>query len=318
MDTLTKKPMSKFAHKRLRWKNTPMTDKVTIIVIYVIISLVILMCAYPLYLTIIASISDPYAVYSGKVNLLPKGFTIDSYKLVFTNKMIWRGYANTIFYTVAGTAFNLLLTIPSAYALSKKRLYGRGIITTIFLITMYFGGGMIPTYLLYKNLGLVDTRWILIINGGLSVYNMIVTRTYFQNNIPETLMEAARIDGASEFRIFFRIVLSLSAPIIAVITLYYAVGHWGSYFSAMIYTYDQKLQPLQLVLRNILIMNESAYKDALESGDAELIANASRQAYLALTMKYSLVFIASAPMLVAYPFVQKYFVKGVMVGSLKG
>ena len=300
------------------WPGTTRGDRVFLTFVYAVILLVVLMCAYPLYLTIIASVSDPYDVYSGKVNLLPSNFTLESYQLVFSNKQIWQGYANSILYTVAGTCFNLFLTIPSAYALSKKRMYGRNFLTTVFLITMYFGGGMIPTYLLYKNLDLINTRWILIIGGGISVYNVIVTRTYFQNNIPETLFEAARIDGANEFLTFFKLVLPLSAPIIAVITLYYAVGHWGSYFSAMIYTYDQALQPLQLVLRNILILNETAYTDALASGDASLIADASRQAYLALTMKYSLVFIASAPMLIAYPFVQKHFVKGIMVGSLKG
>lgn len=300
------------------WAGTTRGDKAFLTFVYFCIALIVLLCAYPLYLTVIASISDPYDVYSGKVNLIPSGFSIESYQLVFTNKAIWRGYGNSILYTVAGTLFNLFLTIPSAYALSKKRMYGRNFLTTVFLITMYFGGGMIPTYILYKNLGLIDTRWVLIIGGGVSVYNVIVTRTFFQNNIPETLFEAARIDGANEFLVFMKLVLPLSAPIIAVITLYYAVGHWGSYFSAMIYTYDQTLQPLQLVLRNILILNETAYTDALASGDASLIADAARQAYLALTMKYSLVFIASAPMLAAYPFVQKHFVKGVMVGSLKG
>lgn len=304
--------------KRGAWAGTTRGDKVFLTFVYFCIALVVLLCAYPLYLTVIASISDPYDVYSGKVNLIPSGFSVESYQLVFTNKAIWRGYGNSILYTVAGTLFNLFLTIPSAYALSKKRMYGRSFLTTVFLITMYFGGGMIPTYILYKNLHLIDTRWVLIIGGGVSVYNVIVTRTYFQNNIPETLFEAARIDGANEFLVFMKLVLPLSAPIIAVITLYYAVGHWGSYFSAMIYTYDQTLQPLQLVLRNILILNQTAYTDALASGDATLIADAARQAYLALTMKYSLVFIASAPMLVAYPFVQKHFVKGVMVGSLKG
>lgn len=303
---------------KTKWENTPTGDKVFLFVVYGVVLLIVFLCAYPLYLTIISSISDPYEVYRGHVNLLPSGFTLESYKLVFTNKAIWRGYGNTILYTLAGTAYNLFLTIPSAYALSKRRMWGRGILATIFLITMYFGGGMIPTYILYKNLGMINTRLLLIINGGVSVYNVIVTRTYFQGNIPDTLFEAARIDGANEFLVFFKLVLPLSAPIIAVITLYYAVSHWGSYFPAMIYTYDQQLQPLQLVLRNILILNESAYTDAMSSGDAELIADAARQAYVALTMKYSLVFIASAPMLVAYPFVQKYFVKGIMVGSLKG
>ncbi|MBQ9388146.1 MAG: carbohydrate ABC transporter permease [Lachnospiraceae bacterium] len=309
--------MSKATLKKSHIKNTR-GDKIFLTIVYATVILIVLMCAYPLYLTVIASISDPYDVYSGKVNLIPSGFSLESYRLVFTNSAIFRGYANSIFYTVVGTAFNLFLTIPSAYALSKKRMYGRNFFMTLFLITMYFGGGLIPHYLLFKAMGLIDTRWILIINGGVSVYNVIVTRTYFQNNIPEELFEAARIDGASELRCFFKLVLPLSAPIIAVITLYYAVGHWSSYFSALIYTHDQELQPLQLVLRNILILNQSAYTDALQSGDAELIADASRQAYNAVTMKYALVFISSAPMLAIYPFVQKHFVKGIMVGSLKG
>ena len=293
-------------------------DRIFIRCVYAVLILVILLCAYPLYLTVIASISDPYDVYNGKVNLFPSGFTLDSYKLVFQNRTIWEGYANSIFYTVTGTLFNLFLTIPSAYALSRKRMFGRNLLMTVFLITMYFGGGMIPQYMLYRNMLLINTRWVLILDGALSVYNMIVTRTYIQSNIPEELLEAGRIDGSSELQSFFRLVLPLCGPITAVMTLYYAVGHWSSYFPAMIYTSDQKLQPLQLVLRKILILNQNAYTDAMSSGDAELMQDAARQAYMAVTMKYSLVFIASAPMLIAYPFVQKYFVKGIMVGSLKG
>jgi len=240
---------------------------------------------------------------------------------VLANKAIWRGYGNTIFYTVAGTAFNLFLTIPTAYALSKKRMYGRGFFMTLFLITMYFSGGMIPTFLLMNKLNLINTRWILVIGGGLSVYNVVVARTYFQNNIPETLFEAARIDGANEFLIFLKLVIPLSAPIIAVIGLYSAVAQWSSYFNAMIYITDNDLQPLQIVLRRILILNEQAYDKLMSSGGnitAEQIELAEKMSYMALTMKFSLVFIASAPMLVAYPFVQKYFVKGMMIGSLKG
>jgi len=213
------------------------------------------------------------------------------------------------------------LTIPTAYALSKKRMYGRGFFMTLFLITMYFSGGMIPTFLLMNKLNLINTRWILVIGGGLSVYNVVVARTYFQNNIPETLFEAARIDGANEFLIFLKLVIPLSAPIIAVIGLYSAVAQWSSYFNAMIYITDNDLQPLQIVLRRILILNEQAYDKLMSSGGnitAEQIELAEKMSYMALTMKFSLVFIASAPMLVAYPFVQKYFVKGMMIGSLKG
>ena len=300
------------------WHGTTPGDKVFLCIVYGTILLICFACIYPMYLTVIASVSEPLDVYAGKVNLLPSGFNLEAYEAVFENEKIWMGYGNSLFYTVVGTLFNLLLTIPSAYALSKKRMYGRSFLTTVFLITMYFGGGLIPTYILFKNLGLINTRWILVINGGLSVYNVVVTRTYFQNNIPDTLFEAARIDGAGEFLVFFKLVLPLSAPIIAVMTLYYAVGHWGSYFSAMIYTFRTELKPLQLVLRDILLKGETMLQDAMQSGDADLIKQAQEAAQRALTMKYSVVFIASAPMLIAYPFVQKHFVKGVMVGSLKG
>lgn len=311
---------NKIIHKKSKWSNYPLGDKIFLIVVYGTLILITLACLYPMYFTIIASISDPHDVFMGKVNLLPSKLTLESYQAVFRNKSIWRGYGNTIFYTVVGTFFNLLLTIPTAYALSKKRMFGREIFMTLFLITMYFSGGMIPTYLLMSKLHLLNTRWILIISGGLNTYNVVVARTYFQNNIPETLYEAARIDGASEFRIFLRLVLPLSAPIIAVIALYCAVNHWSSYFNAMIYVTDNNLQPLQVVLRRILILNELAYEKILSDANAtqEQIEAAAKQAYMAVTMKFSLVFIASAPMLAAYPFIQKYFVKGMMVGSLKG
>jgi len=302
-----------------KWSQYSWNDKVFLIITYGVVILIAIMCIYPLYFTVIASVSDPYKVYTGKVNLLPSGFTLESYQLVMQNKSIWMGYANSIFYTVFGTLLNLFLTIPAAYALSKKRMYGIGVLTMLFLITMYFGGGMIPTYILFKNLHLINTRWILILCGGLSIYNMIVTRTYFQNSIPESLYDAARIDGASEYLVFGKIVLPLSKPIIAVIALYYAVSRWSSYFNAMIYTSKNDIQPLQIVLRRILILNEKAFDDALMMGaEASVIEAAARQAQMAITIKYSSVFIASIPMLIAYPFVQKHFIKGIMIGSLKG
>ena len=294
-------------------------DKLMTFCVYFVTILVALICLYPLYFTVIASVSDPYAVYTGKISFLPVGFTTESYQEVMKNSQIWQGYANTIFYTVAGTMFNLLLTIPGAYALSKKEMFGRGFLMAIFIITMYFSGGMVPTYIMYKNLHLVNTRAILCIIGGVSVYNLIVTRTYFQSSISEELYEAARIDGANELRIFWTFALPLAGPIIAVIALYYAVSHWSSYFNALIYVTKTAYQPLQLVLRRILIMNENAFAEAMTADvSEEAIQLALRRTYLANTMKYALVFIASAPMLVAYPFVQKFFVKGVMVGSLKG
>ena len=311
---------SKLMQKRAKFANYSWGDKIFLIMTYVILFLIAFVCLYPMYFTVIASFSEPHAVYTGKVNLLPKGFTTEAYELVFQNKSIWLGYANTIFYTVAGTCFNLFLTIPAAYALSKKKMFGRNALMMLFIITMYFGGGMIPTYLQWKSFNLINTRMILIMVGGLSVSNMIVTRTYFQNNIPEELFEAARIDGASELRIFWKIVIPLSAPIIAVITLYYAVGHWSSYFSAMIYITDRDLEPLQIVLRRILIMNETTFEEKMTSAsaNASLLADAARRAEIAVTMKYSVVFIASLPMLIIYPFIQKHFVKGIMVGGLKG
>lgn len=294
-------------------------DKLMTFAVYFVAVLVALLCFYPLYFTIIASVSDPYSVYTGKVSFFPVGFTLESYQEVMKNNQIWQGYLNTIIYTVVGTLFNLVLTVPGAYALSKQRMFGRGFLMMIFVFTMYFSGGMVPTYIMYKNMNLIDTRLILCIVGGVSVYNLIVTRTYFQSSISEELYEAARIDGASEMRIFWSFALPLAGPIIAVIALYYAVSHWSSYFDAMIYVTKTSYQPLQLVLRRILIMNENAFAEAMSADvSEEAVLLALRRTYLATTMKYALVFIASAPMLVAYPFVQKFFVKGVMVGSLKG
>ena len=275
--------------------------------------------AYPIYYTIIASFSDHQAVATCQVNLVPVGFQLTAYQAVFENDQIWQGYLNTIIYTVGGTAFNLFLTIPAAYAMSKKQMLGHGALTWYFLITMYFSGGMIPTYLLYKDLNLINNPLIMIISGGLSIYNMIVTRTYYQNSIPDSLYEAGRIDGSSEIGIFFKIALPLSMPIIAVMCLYYAVGHWNGYFTALMYLTKTKYQPLALVLRRILIMNETALDEAVGAAlDPNLIANAAARANLVVTMKYALVIIASLPMLILYPFIQKYFVKGVMIGSVKG
>lgn len=304
-----------------RKKELHFGDKLFSCVVYAILFFAAFICVYPIWFTIISSISDATAVYNGDVRWLPSMLTIEAYQMVLQNNAIWVGYLNTIFYTVVGTMFNLFLTIPSAYALSKKRMFGHGFLTTLFIIPMYFGGGLIPTYILMKNLLLLDTRWIMVICAGLSIYNMIVTRTYFQNSVPESLYEAARIDGSSEIGIFFRIAVPLSMPVIAVIALYYASSHWNGYFNAMIYLTNNDLKPLQLVLQRILIYSESAYDQIAASGEdvsAEHMQQLLHQAHLATTMKYALVFIASAPMLAIYPFVQKYFVKGVMIGSVKG
>ena len=277
--------------------------------------IVLITALYPLYYTVIASISDPLMVTGGRVWLFPRNITMDSYKNVFANKEIWTGYSNTIIYTVLATSLDLAVTITCAYALSKKRLAGKNMIMGIFVFTMYFNGGLIPNYILIKSLGWVDTLWVMIIPGALSVYNMIITRTFYQNNVPDELYEAARIDGSTEIGMFFRILIPLSAPIIAVMALFYGVGHWNQFFNAMIYLNDHKLFPLQLILRNILLMNQQMVMDNMTTEQMDSIA---RRAQLAETMKYALIFISSFPVLVIYPFMQKYFVKGVMIGAIKG
>ena len=282
-----------------------------------VILLVVLI--YPLYFTIIASISEPSDVITGNVVFWPKGITMESYEMAFHETRIWLGYRNSVIYTILGTLFNLFLTIPSGYFLSKKELPGRQVVNVYFLITMYFGGGLIPTYILVKSLGMLDKWYTLVLLGGISIYNVIITRVFFQSNIPNDLYESAFIDGASDFRAFFSIALPLAKPIIAVMALYYSVGHWNGYFTALVYISKQVLQPLQIVLRSILLQNELALQ-AIDpnSLDEDMVVALARRAYVASTMKYALIFIASAPLLVAYPFVQKYFVQGAMIGSLKG
>jgi len=276
-----------------------------------------LLIIYPLYFTIIASFSDPYQVMRGEVLFFPKGLNLNAYKNILKNDEIWTGYLNTFFYTVSGTLYAIAVTVPCAYALSKKGLKGRNIIMGIFVFTMYFGGGLIPYYLLIKSLGLIDTAAVMVVPSAMSVFNMIVTRTFFQTNLSDELYEAAKIDGCSEFGIFLRIALPLSGAIIAVIALFYAVGQWNSFFSALLFLDNRRLYPLQLVLRNILIRNQSMKID-ITSMRAEELQAQIKEAFMAETMKYSLIFISSLPVLVAYPFVQKYFVKGVMIGAIKG
>lgn len=289
------------------------------IVIYGFLVLLSIVIFYPLYFTVIASFSDPYEVISGNVMFWVKGFTLSSYKEVFKNKDIWVGYRNGIIYTVFGTLLNLAITVPAAYALSKKNLWKRNLITTYFLITMYFSGGLLPTYLQVKSLGLLNQPYTLIILGGISVYNLVVARTYFQTSIPDSLYEAAEIDGCSQFGQFFKIALPLAKPIIAVITLYYAVARWNNFFDSLVYVSSPKYYSLQMVLRNILLEGQAALTQIdASSVDTDQLTYLMKRAYLAESMKYSIIFIASLPMLIAYPFVQKYFVKGVMIGSVKG
>jgi len=287
-------------------------DRAFNIVNYVMLSIVLVIVLYPLVYVVSASFSSSYAVLSGKVWLWPVDPSLDGYKAVFKNKNIVTGFQNTFFYTLAGTFINVVMTVLAAYPLSRKDFRGRNKFMLMFVFTMMFNGGLIPTYFVVKDLNMIDTVWAMLLPTALSVWNVIIMRTYFQTTIPGELLEASQIDGCNDFRFLLKIVVPLSGPIIAVIALFYAVGHWNQYFNAMIYLKDPQLYPLQLILRDILVQNEVRI-DML--GDVK--SAAARQGLREL-LKYSLIVISSLPLMLVYPFVQKFFVKGVMIGSIKG
>ncbi|WP_239615681.1 carbohydrate ABC transporter permease [Cohnella mopanensis] len=288
------------------------SDRAFTIVNYIVLSIVLIAVLYPLIYVVSASFSSSYAVLSGKVWLWPVDPSLDGYKAVFKNKNILTGFQNTVFYTVAGTLINIIMTIMAAYPMSRRDFRGRNIFMLLFVFTMMFSGGLIPTYFVVKDLHMINTVWAMLIPTALSVWNVIIMRTYFQTTIPHELLEASQLDGCNDFRFLLRIVIPLSGPIIAVIALFYAVGHWNQYFNAMIYLKDPHLYPLQLILRDILVQNEVKI-DML--GDVK--SAAARQGLREL-LKYSLIVVSSVPLLLIYPFVQKFFVKGVMIGSIKG
>lgn len=290
----------------------PMDDRIFYIVIGIFLTTILICVAYPLIYIISASFSSPYAVSTGKVIFFPVEFSLEGYEAVFKNKDVLVGYRNTIIYTVLGTVLNLCVTLCAAYPLSRRDLPFKNAFTFIFSFTMIFSGGMIPTYILMKDLGFINTMWAMIIPGAISVYNMIITRTFMQSSIPYELFEAAKIDGCNDFRYFFAIVLPLSKAVMAVLVLFYAVGHWNAYFNAFLYLNDRALYPLQLFLREILLANTI---DMSLVSDPELAAAKQGMAEL---LKYSLIMVSSVPVMCLYPFVQKYFVKGVMIGSIKG
>lgn len=285
-------------------------------VIFIVLTILLLIVAYPLWWVIISSVSNSKAVSGGQVIWHPIGFTLKGYGEVFKDDSIVRSFLNSVLYTVCGVLVNLAVTLPTAYALSRDRFSGKKAITMFYVVTMFFSGGLIPTYLVVQNMHLLDTMWALILPGCLSVYNMIVARTFFKTNISEELYEAAEIDGCTQGRFFFQIALPLSGAITAIMVLYYGVGHWNSYFSGLIYLSDQNKYPLQLVLRSILITNESALQQAATTAEARAALNEKKE--LIEVMKYSLIIISSIPVLVLYPFIQRHFVKGVMIGSVKG
>lgn len=277
--------------------------------------LILLIVAYPLYYVIICSFSDPNAVNMGKVVFWPSGFTLEGYQTILDYQPIWIGYRNTIFYAIVGTAFNLLLTLPCAYALSRPDFKGRNLIMMLFTFTMFFSGGTIPTYLVMKDLKLLDSVWAMILPGAVNVMNLIIARTYFATSVPYEIQEAAMIDGCSNRKLFLSVVAPLSMPMIAVIMLYYLVTHWNVYFRALLYMSTPSKYPLQLYLRNILLLDQML--DMME-GDAEAIEAMTRRLQLRASIKYGIVVVSSLPVLILYPLLQKYFAKGVMVGAVKG
>lgn len=279
-----------------------------------IIILAVVVVLYPLIYIVSASFSSPQAVSTGRVWLFPVDLSLAGYQAVFSNPSILSGYWNSIVYTVIGTMVNLAMTVAVAYPLARKSLRSRNFFMVFFVFTMYFQGGLIPTYILISRLGLINTRMIMWIGMAIGVYNVIITRTFFQSYIPDELIEAAQIDGMSDFGIMVKIFLPLSTAIIAVISLFYAVQHWNVFFFAFIYLNDKKLFPLQLILREILILNTIDYA-AMSHVDVDEMAAREGMSEL---LKYSLIIVASVPVLMIYPFVQRYFVQGVMIGSLKG
>ncbi len=293
-------------------KKNGLSDRTSDIILVAITAIVLIIVAYPLYYVLIASVSDPYDVYAGKTFLLPSQFTLKGYSAVFADPKIFSGFFNSVKYTVIGTIFSVALLYITAYPMAQKDLPGRKFFSIFFLITMYFGGGLIPTFLVVKDTGLIDNIWALFLPGGVAVGNMIIVRNYFQNSIPHELIEASEIDGCSKLRTFLSIVIPLSKPILAVMVVFSMVAYWNDWFTAMIYLTAEKA-PLPLVLRNILIKSSASANQAatISGGYAEL------QKVTEL-IKFSSIIVAAAPMLVIYPFVQKYFEKGFMAGAVKG
>ncbi len=290
-----------------------LSDRSSDIILVVICAVILLVVAYPLYYVLVASVSNPYDVYAGKTFLLPSQFTLEGYKAVFAEAKIATGYLNSIKYTVIGTIFSVGMIYLTAYPLSVKKLPGRKFLSIFFIITMYFGGGLIPTYLVVKQTGLIGNMWALFLPGGVAVGNMIIVRNFFEHSMPGELIEAAQIDGASQWTTFIRIVVPLSRSIMAVMVVFSMVAYWNDWFTAMIYLPGDAQAPLPLVLRSILIKSSASASQAstISGGYAELNR-------LTEMIKFASIIVAAAPMLVIYPFVQKYFEKGFMAGAVKG
>ncbi|MBO0448307.1 carbohydrate ABC transporter permease [Enterococcus sp. MJM12] len=299
--------------EKMRYISTK-SDKVFDIVNIVIITLLTLILLYPIVFVVNASFSNPNKIYEVPLLLWPRGFNVKGYTEILKNKDILVGFKNAVIYTGLGTLVSVVVTTLGAYPLSRKDLRGRSMLTLFFTITMFFGGGLIPTYLVNQRLGIINTLWVMILPGAVGVYNMILMRTYFQQNIPSELVESAYMDGANDLQLLYKIVLPLSTPIIVVIAMFNGVGRWNSYFDAMIYLRDRARFPLQLILREILIQGQfgdDVNQTLVGSAQAELMM-------LKLTLKYSVVIVSTLPVLLFYPIVAKYFEKGILVGAIKG
>lgn len=291
-----------------------MQDRVLQTVLYGVLSIALVVVIYPLFFVVIASISDPVRVNTGEVWIVPLGLTLDGYREIFTDDQILRGYWNSVLYTVFGTLLNLVLTISSAYALSRRDMVGRNLIMGVLVFTMFFTGGLIPLFLLVRSLGLYDTFFIMILvmPNAVSVFNIVIARTFFQSNIPQELLEAASMDGCSDFRFLVSVVIPISGAIIAVLMVFYAVSHWNAFFGALVFLKSESRYPLQLILRGILLSHQLADDMWVDDSDA------LKHQMLAESIKYGVIVVASIPVLVLYPFVQKHYVRGVMLGSIKG
>lgn len=286
-------------------------DRLFMACVYLLLITFLAVVLLPLIYILASSFSSPNAVSSGRVWLWPVDFSIRGYEVALSNPQIVTGFANSLFYTVVGTVVSVVLTIAIAYPLSRKDFYGRNVITAFIVFTMIFAGGLIPTYLVVQKLGLLDTRWALIVPGAIGVWQVIIARAYLRNSIPDSLYEAAEIDGASSLRVLWSVVLPLAKPMIAVVALMYAIGQWNAYFDALLYLKSDDLYPLQLVLRNVIILNTQA------GGQMDAAIMMQRQ-QLADLLKYSLIVISTVPVLLIYPFVARYFTKGIMIGAIKG
>jgi multiple sugar transport system permease protein/putative aldouronate transport system permease protein len=296
----------------LNLKKTTTGDRIFYTLIFIFLTLFFLIVLYPCIFVISASFSSGTAVQSGRVVLLPVDLSLEGYRTVFNTTTVWLGFRNSLFYTVIGTTINIIMTMTTAYCLSRSDVPGRNIFMLMFTFTMFFNGGMIPSYMLIRNLGMLNTPWALLIPGSIGVYNMIIAKTFIQNSIPSEMLDAAKIDGCSDIGYYLRIVLPLSQAIIAVLVLFYGVGHWNAYFNAMIYLNNKSLYPLTIFLRDILMATQI---DPSTVSDPEM---QMRLAEAAAVIKYSLIVVTLVPVIAIYPFVQKYFIKGVMIGSVKG